>query len=103
MVSVSSTKRLESSSTVHEILKGELLQHASEDDFIFHIKYINSKHNYCMFYDDEQNKNEFQRCLISEKFTDKSIIWDNYDFHVQNCTWCCLIFALSNEEGWPVT
>ena len=59
MVSVSSTKRLESSSTVHEILKGELLQHASEDDFIFHIKYINSKHNYCMFYDD-QHPNEFQ-------------------------------------------
>ena len=54
MVSVSSTKRLESSSTVHEILKGELLQHASEDDFRIRIM---SEHNYCMFYD---GKEEFQ-------------------------------------------
>ena len=57
MVSVSSRKRIESSSTVHEILKGKLLERTLKGDLKIRIK---SEHNNCMFYDPERQKNEFQ-------------------------------------------
>ena len=63
MVSVSSTKRMESSSTVHEILKGELKERTIEGDLKIYIK---SKHNNCMFYDPQRRQNEFQIEMCDE-------------------------------------
>ena len=51
---------MESSSSVHEILKGELLERTRAGDLKVHIK---SEQNNCMFYDaDRQKEFQIEKC-----------------------------------------